>query len=168
MIKNRVAFKLILFLLISNLSFSQGLDYRKTFKGLASFYDKKFGGRTTASGAVFSNKFFTCAHKTLPFGTLVEVTNPDNGRKVIVQVNDRGPYHGDRVIDLSHQAAKQIGLVNDGVARIEAKVLKKKYGFNIFTGEILQNQPFLLRVDSPDYHKRLFLPQERENFVVRR
>ncbi|MBK9510716.1 MAG: septal ring lytic transglycosylase RlpA family protein [Cytophagaceae bacterium] len=68
---------------------------------------------------------FTCAHKTLPFGTLVEVTNPDNGRKVIVQVNDRGPYHGDRVLDLSHQAAKQIGLVNDGVARIEAKVLKK-------------------------------------------
>jgi rare lipoprotein A len=91
-------------------------------EGKASYYANRFHGRTTASGAHFDKKEFTAAHRSLPFGTMVRVTNLANGRKVFVKVNDRGPNMKSRIIDLSRAAAKQIGLIDNGIGdvRIEA------------------------------------------------
>lgn len=91
--------------------------------GLISFYGDKFHGRKTASGAPFDKHAFTAAHRTLPFGTRVKVTNLSNGRSVVVTVNDRGPFAHSRILDLSQVAAREIGLMGSGTveARIEVE-----------------------------------------------
>lgn len=94
--------------------------------GKASYYADKFDGRKTASGATFSQRKLTAAHKTLPFGTKVKVTNLSNGKTVKVRINDRGPFKEGRIIDLSKKAAKKIALVTAGVAEVEIKYKKKK------------------------------------------
>ncbi|ABY70182.1 septal ring lytic transglycosylase RlpA family protein [Actinobacillus pleuropneumoniae] len=94
--------------------------------GVASYYADKFNGRRTANGERFSNSAMTAAHKTLPFGTLVEVTNTRNGRSVVVRVNDRGPYAHARVVDLSKAAARQLGMYSSGTAHVKLAVLNKK------------------------------------------
>lgn len=91
--------------------------------GIASWYGPGFNGRTTASGEVFNTNQMTAAHKTLPFGTRVRVTNLTNGRSVVVRINDRGPYHGSRVIDLSRAAAEQIDMIQNGTANVRIEVL---------------------------------------------
>ena len=91
--------------------------------GAASFYGKRFNGRRTANGERFDMGDMTAAHRTLPFGTKVKVTNRKNGRSVVVRINDRGPFHGGRVIDLSRGAASRIGMIQDGVARVELEIL---------------------------------------------
>lgn len=93
--------------------------------GVASYYADKFNGRRTANGEKFSNSEMTAAHKTLPFGTLVEVTNMRNGRSVVVRVNDRGPYAHARVVDLSKAAARQLGMQHTGTAQVKLAVLDK-------------------------------------------
>lgn len=93
--------------------------------GVASYYAAKFNGRRTANGETFSNTKLTAAHRTLPFGTLIEVTNMRNGRSVIVRVNDRGPYTHSRVLDLSSAAAKQIGMHLSGTANVKIAVVNK-------------------------------------------
>ena len=90
-----------------------------TVKGKATYYASKFHGRRTTNGEVFSNKKLTAAHLKLPFGTIVNVTNVDNGRSVEVRVNDRGPHSKFYIIDLSQAAAKKIGMFGKGVANIE-------------------------------------------------
>jgi rare lipoprotein A len=90
--------------------------------GLASFYGKKFHGRKTASGERFNMYAMTAAHKRLPFGTLVRVTHLKNGRSVAVRINDRGPFVRGRIIDLSYGAAKKLGMVSKGVARVRIRV----------------------------------------------
>jgi len=90
----------------------------------ASFYGEEFHGRLTSNGELFDMYGYTAAHKYLPFGTRLKVTNPANGRSVIVVVNDRGPFIPGRDLDLSYGAARKIGLVNDGVAKVKVKVLK--------------------------------------------
>jgi rare lipoprotein A len=92
--------------------------------GVASFYGHGFQGKKTASGERFSKRDFTAAHRTLPFGTRVKVTNLDNGKSVIVRINDRGPYKKKRIIDLSLGAAKKIGMLQNGTARVQLKILK--------------------------------------------
>jgi putative cell wall-binding protein len=92
-----------------------------TFEGEASWYGPGFHGNTTASGETFDRNALTAAHRTLAFGTRVRVTNLENGRQVIVRINDRGPYHGGRVIDLSERAAQEIGM--GGTAWIRGEVL---------------------------------------------
>ncbi len=87
-------------------------------EGLASFYGAGLNGRPTASGERFDKEDFTAAHKTLPFGTCVEVTSLSNGRTVRVRINDRGPYVGGRIIDLSEAAARELGLISAGVGRV--------------------------------------------------
>ena len=96
-----------------------------TQKGKASFYADKFNGRKTASGETFRNSKLTAAHKTLPFGTKVKVTNKSNGKSVKVRINDRGPFVAGRIIDLSKKAAKKIDLDKAGVAEVEIKYKKK-------------------------------------------
>ena len=91
--------------------------------GKASWYGDKEHGKRSASGEVFNRNAYTAAHKELPFGTVVRVTNRENGRKVKVRINDRGPYVRGRVIDLSYAAAKSIGLVRSGVAEVKVEVL---------------------------------------------
>jgi rare lipoprotein A len=94
--------------------------------GLASWYGPGFGRQRTASGARFNRKKLTAAHRTLPLGTRVKVTNLRNGRSVVVKINDRGPVVRSRVIDLSQAAAKRIGLVQRGVAPVKITVLKTR------------------------------------------
>jgi rare lipoprotein A len=93
-------------------------------KGLASWYGEEFAGRATANGEIFDPMQLTAAHRTLPFGTVVEVKNPKNGQVIMVRINDRGPYVGNRIIDLSYAAAQKLGMVNDGVGEVELRVLK--------------------------------------------
>jgi rare lipoprotein A len=98
--------------------------YRDT--GYASYYASKFEGRRTANGERYRKKYFTAAHKTLPFGTLLKVTNPKNHRWVIVRVNDRGPHHKKRLIDLSYKAAKHLGIVKShGIAKVYIEEVPK-------------------------------------------
>jgi rare lipoprotein A len=87
--------------------------------GLASWYGGQFHGRKTASGERFDKNQLTAAHRSLPFGTVVEVRNLDNDRRVRVRVNDRGPFVRRRVIDLSFAAAKELGMIGPGTARVE-------------------------------------------------
>lgn len=87
-------------------------------KGKASFYAQKFHGRKTASGERLHQDSLTCAHRTYPFGTKLKVYNPANGRSVIVRVTDRGPFVRGRIIDLSWRAAKELGIVAQGVATV--------------------------------------------------
>ena len=87
-------------------------------KGKASFYAKKFHGRKTASGERLHPDSLTCAHRTYPFGTKLRVYNPANGRSVVVKVTDRGPFVRGRIIDLSWRAAKELGIISQGVATV--------------------------------------------------
>lgn len=86
--------------------------------GLASWYGRQFHGRKTASGDVFDMNAMTAAHRSLPLNCYIRVTNKNNGKSVVVKVNDRGPFHGNRVLDLSYGAAKAIGLTNSGVGNV--------------------------------------------------
>jgi rare lipoprotein A len=86
-------------------------------EGEISYYADKFHGRKTASGRRFDKNAFTAAHRSLPFGTRVEVTNLSNGKSVIVEINDRGPYAEDRILDLSPAAARKIGMIGKGTVR---------------------------------------------------
>jgi len=96
---------------------------QQTISGSASWYGGKFHGRKTANGERYNQNALTAAHKSLPFGTKVRVTNESNGKSVVVRINDRGPYVGKRVIDLSRAAANAVGMVQRGVARVKVEVL---------------------------------------------
>lgn len=104
---------------------SKTKEYAKShaLAGKASWYGDKFHGRLTASGETYNMNANTAAHKTLPFGTIVRVTNTANNKSVDVKINDRGPYVKDRVIDLSHKAFSQIGDVKKGVATVKIEII---------------------------------------------
>lgn len=95
-----------------------------TTEGMASYYGDRFNGRRTASGERFDMHELTAAHRTLEFGTRVLVTNKVNGRSVEVTINDRGPYVQGRSIDLSKEAARELGMLGRGVAPVELRVLE--------------------------------------------
>ena len=92
--------------------------------GMASYYGRKFDGRRTASGETFDMHELTAAHRTLPFGSKVRVTNSANGRSVVVRINDRGPFHGGRLIDVSRAAAERLGLIAPGSGRVTLTLLE--------------------------------------------
>jgi rare lipoprotein A len=96
-------------------------DFRQ--RGIASWYGEDFHGKKTSSGEIYNMYAMTAAHKTLPLGTYVEIYNLDNRQKVEVRINDRGPFVRDRIIDLSFSAAKEIGLIAPGTARVEVVAL---------------------------------------------
>lgn len=91
--------------------------------GVSSWCGGKFHGRKTASGEIFNKNDLTAAHRTLKFGTRIQVTNPRNGKSVIVKINDRGPFHGKRMLDLSEKAANIIGIKSRGVGQVCIKIL---------------------------------------------
>jgi len=101
--------------------------------GTASWYGKQFHGKTTASGEDFDMFEFTAAHRTLPLGTFVKVTNLKNGKWIIVRVNDRGPYVGDRIMDLSYSAARMLNF-RDGVERVRLDLIQPEH--------VAVNQPY--------------------------
>jgi rare lipoprotein A len=86
--------------------------------GVASWYGRQFHGRKTANGETFDMNALTAAHRSLPLNCYIRVTNKNNGKSVVVKVNDRGPFHGNRVVDLSYGAAKQLGITNAGTAKV--------------------------------------------------
>jgi rare lipoprotein A len=90
---------------------------------MASWYGQEFSGRRTASGTPFDPRGLTAAHKTLPLGTLIRVTNPRTGASVLVTVTDRGPFIGRRELDLSKAAAREVGILTRGVASVLLEVL---------------------------------------------
>ena len=92
-------------------------------RGTASWYGSKFHGRRTSSGEPYDMHLATAAHKSLPLPTYAEVTNLDNGRKVVVKINDRGPFKDDRLIDMSYGAALRLGMVATGTARVEVRAI---------------------------------------------
>ncbi|HEX2548968.1 MAG TPA: septal ring lytic transglycosylase RlpA family protein, partial [Gammaproteobacteria bacterium] len=100
---------------------SSSKNYKE--KGTASWYGTKFHQRNTSSGEPYNMLAMTAAHKSLPLPTYVEVTNLDNGKKIIVKVNDRGPFVGNRIIDLSYAAAKKIGMTGKGTANVEIRAI---------------------------------------------
>lgn len=117
---------------------SQGYDQ----VGGASWYGNKFHGRNTSNGEVYDMYGMTAAHKTLPIPSYVRVTNLANGRQVVVRVNDRGPFHGDRIIDLSYAAASKLGFAELGTARVRVET--------VGPGDQLQQSSVAASSSSPD------------------
>lgn len=118
----KLSFTILLSLLFSVFSEIRAQDtYRKV--GWASFYHDKFEGRKTSNGEKFRQKKFTCAHRTLPFGTMLRVTNLTNNKTITVRVNDRGPYSKGRIIDLTRAGAKALDFIKEGHTRVEIEVI---------------------------------------------
>ena len=121
--KKWLAAACVVALLCSAAGFAEGQLYKEN--ALASYYGEAFQGRPTSSGEIFDMYAMTAAHKTLPFGTMLEVTNLENGNSVVVRVNDRGPFVADREIDLSQGAAEKLGMITAGVARVSISILSE-------------------------------------------
>ncbi|MBS7333520.1 MAG: septal ring lytic transglycosylase RlpA family protein [Weeksellaceae bacterium] len=98
-------------------------EAKEKLTGIVSWYADKFHGSKTSSGELYNKNEYTAAHKTLPFGTKVKVTNVRNGKSVIVKINDRGPHSKSRVLDLSRAAFTEIGSINAGILNIEMEVV---------------------------------------------
>lgn len=99
-------------------------SYSSFEEGIASYYSEEFHGRKTSNGETFDMNKLTAAHKTLPFNSVVRVTNRDNGKSVVVRINDRGPFVDERIIDLSLAGARAIGIVGTGTAPVILEVLE--------------------------------------------
>ena len=102
--------------------------HKKVIRGQASWYGPGFHGKKTASGKIFDQGKLTAAHKTIPLGTKAKVTNLQNGNTVEVEINDRGPYIGQRVIDVSHAAANALGFVESGLTLVRIELLPEESG----------------------------------------
>ena len=97
---------------------------KKVYRGISSYYGPKFHGKLTANGEIFDMYGVTAAHKELPFNTTVRVTNENNGKSLLLRINDRGPYVGNRILDCSFGAAKKLGFVGAGTAPVKIEVIE--------------------------------------------
>ena len=153
--------KRIMFLLVLAISPLTGMAQTLSkMSGVASYYADKFHGRRTSSGEVYDKDGYTCAHRKLPFGTRVRVTNKSNDKSVIVKVTDRGPFSSRLSIDLSRAAATDIGLIATGIAKVDMEVL---------SGE---SEVVLASLDSisypvvmPDFMEMFSLEQHEKRFL---
>ncbi len=109
--------------------------------GFASFYHVYFNGKKTASGEIYDDNKMTCAHKSLPIGTILKVTNLENDRSVIVRVNDRGPYVRDRILDLTRSAATKLGYIQQGFARVTYEIIQSNIIEIKDTGTVASAEP---------------------------
>jgi len=121
--------KKILLVLLLSLS-SEAMEYSKKIHytnkiTMASYYSNSLQGRKTASGERYNKSLLTAAHRSLPFGTLVRVTMLSTGKQVIVKINDRGPFRKRRSIDLSYKAAKAIGIIRAGTAKVRLEIISR-------------------------------------------
>jgi rare lipoprotein A len=133
--KYKILFLFILFVLGNELSFSDSLSTNNDLintepevyeiaSGTASYYAHKFNGRKTASGEIYNKELFTAAHSHYPFGTIVRVTNISNNKTVIVKVNDRKAVGNKHILDLSYNAAKELGILRIGISSVKTEVIK--------------------------------------------
>ena len=97
---------------------------KTTYKGISSFYGPQFHGKLTANGEIFDMYGVSAAHKEFPFNTIVRVTNENNGKSLIIRINDRGPYVNNRILDCSFGAAKKLNFVNEGTASVKIEVIE--------------------------------------------
>lgn len=132
-------------------------------RGIASWYGSKFHGRRTSSGEIYDMHLATAAHKSLPLPTYAEVKNLDNGRKMIVKINDRGPFHKGRIIDLSYAAAIRLGVDKTGTARVEVRAIdvktKKQKAVKVADGTFLQVGAFSKRKTAEDLAGKMMAAQ---------
>ena len=132
-------------------------------RGIASWYGSKFHGRRTSSGEPYDMHLATAAHKSLPLPTYAEVTNLDNGRMMIVKINDRGPFHEDRIIDLSYAAAIKLGVDQTGTARIDVRAIdvdtSKRSAVKLADGTFLQVGAFSKRKTADDLAGKMIAAQ---------
>ncbi len=100
------------------------ISHRRFMKGVSSFYAEDFHGKLTANGEIYDMYGLTAAHKTLPLNTIIRVTNINNKKSLILRVNDRGPYVKGRILDCSYGAAKKLGFINNGTAKVKIEVIE--------------------------------------------
>ena len=105
-------------------------------RGIASWYGEDFHGRPTSSGEIYNMYDLTAAHKLMPLGTIAKITNLENDQSVVVKINDRGPFIEGRIIDLSYSAAREIGMAEKGLSRVEIKVMKWGENLTDFTVQV--------------------------------
>jgi rare lipoprotein A len=141
----------------------------ETLQGIASWYGEEFAGRTTANGEIFDPSLLTAAHRTFPFGTILDVVNPTTSQTVRVRVNDRGPYIGNRVIDLSYAAAQQISLIEPGIGTVDITIVKVGSGereapapFDVTIAEAPKTAPIPSAGDPPKVAFPLPTPEKAE------
>lgn len=153
-LKKNFSFVLLIFsvFFISACSSAPHYEAEKPVSGplywTASYYADKFHGRPTASGEIFNMHAMTAAHKTMSFGTRLHVTNLNNGRSVVVTINDRGPFVRGRQLDLSYGAAKKIGMIESGTARVKVRVLGRDTTYVKKVSYGASSGPFTLQVGS--------------------
>lgn len=121
----RCAIAVVLLVVLSGCANHLPAEKGAVQQGLASYYHDKYHGRTTASGERFEQTALSAAHRNLPFGSKVKVTNINNGRSVVVRINDRGPFVSGRIIDLSRRAFTHISNLSAGVIAVEVEVLSE-------------------------------------------
>ena len=141
-------------------------------EGTASWYGTKFHGKQTANGEVYDMFKMTAAHKTLPLPSYVKVTNLDNNRSVVLRVNDRGPFHGDRLIDVSYVAAKKLGFAEDGTSNVKiegidpgAFLSEKKHRSNSNEEQADESLVYLQLAALKNYHSAQLMRRELFNKV---
>jgi len=115
--------------MLMQLSCQQTKPYQQT--GEASYYAQSFAGQETANGEIYDPEKMTAAHRNLPFGTELKVTNLENEKSVNVTINDRGPYNRRRIIDLSRAAAEELNFIEEGEAQVRLKVVKPAPGYSV-------------------------------------
>lgn len=150
-------FLVLLLLVLKGANCRLAAQARTTEEGLCSYYSAKAHGHMMSSGERYDKEGYTCAHRTLPFGTRIRVTNTANGATTIVKVADRGPYGRTRVIDVSGAAARDLGMLQAGVARVRLEVLPSEF-------EILEERHRYRMSTEPEYLKQFQLdpPEMRE------
>jgi len=122
MTQNKILLAIVCFAIIATTGVdAQNKNYVKT--GIASFYADKFEGRPTANGEIYYHAKKTAAHKTLPFGSIVKVTNLENNKYAVVRINDRGPFIDNRIIDLSKSVAQELGIVEKGLVKVKIELI---------------------------------------------
>lgn len=153
--------KRIIFLLVLAISPLTGMAQTLSkMSGVASYYADKFHGRRTSSGEVYDKDGYTCAHRKLPFGTRVRVTNRSNDKSVIVKVTDRGPFSSRLSIDLSRAAATDIGLIATGIAKVDMEVLPDESEVVLASLDSI-SYPVVM----PDFMEMFSLEQHEKRFL---
>lgn len=155
----KIFYVLIPFLILSFFAQAQKKVGDKA-KGKASYYHHKFNGRKTASGEIYSASKMTCAHRTLPYGTMLKVTNTKSKKAVIVKVNDRGPFVRGRIVDLSYKAASKIDMINDGVADVVIEI--------VTASTEIKDEPIVKNTPKPKKEEKPVAKKEEEKPVAKK
>lgn len=160
----KTSFLLLIFFIKSVILYSQQIPLGTEIFGMASYYGSKFYGNKTASGELLDKNELTCAHPTLPFGTMLEVTNLANNKWCVVRVNDRGPYAHGRLIDVTHKAAKHLGMFGSGIIKVKATIVGDHSIVYIGRPEtVIENSMDLIKEDEEETQ----IPMKQGNNIIK-